>query len=62
MEKNPLQVEVYESQAGWEWRMWRSGRVLAQSPEAYKTKARCKRTLTRLLTTLAHGAYIWRPL
>lgn len=59
--KNPLQIEIYEAKDGYRWRMWRSGRIVAESGEAYVKKAQCKRTLIRLSMALASEDYIWKP-
>lgn len=58
--KNPLQIEVYEAKDGWRWRMFRSGRIVAESGEGYAKRAQCRRTLTRLIATLGQEDYVWK--
>jgi uncharacterized protein YegP (UPF0339 family) len=43
-------VELYQDKKReWRWRMWRAGRIVADSAESYKRRAAASRSVARLI-------------
>jgi len=54
--KNPLHIHIYKDKSGhFRWQMSRSGRIVADSGEGYKTKDRLKKTLMNIRKALFLG-------
>lgn len=52
-----VKIYIYKSRDGWRWRMKRSGRIIAESGEAYTRKDALRRTLCKLVAELACERY-----
>jgi uncharacterized protein YegP (UPF0339 family) len=59
MAKKTLTLVIYETNnQEWFWHFWhKNGRIVADSAETYKTKAKCKRTALRIIESLKKGDY-----
>lgn len=49
MNRRPLTFHVYPAADGWRWRAIVSGRIMADSGEAYASERNARRAVTRLL-------------
>lgn len=56
--KNKVKFELYESRDGWRWHAKRSGRIIAESAEAYSRKSKAAKTLKNLLGAVEQGAFV----
>lgn len=52
-----LRVEIYKARDGWRWRIRRSGRILADSGEAYTRRFDCQKAITRIADSFRRGLW-----
>jgi uncharacterized protein YegP (UPF0339 family) len=53
-----LKITVYEAKDGWRWHAKRSGRIVAESGEAYVKRSTCKRIISGLLEAIRMQRWI----
>lgn len=57
--KRPLIIQIYRARDGWRWRMRRSGRIVAESGEAYRRPGSLRHSLRGLITAIGLGQVRW---
>lgn len=55
-----LKVQVYAAKDGFRWRMFRGGRIIAESGEAYTRHDHCVRAVTRFKIAVRR-VWKWMP-